>query len=310
MDNETRLKALEDALASAKLQQLTNPLDYVSREIIREHVTIAINERFGSGFGGDGSDGELNISSGTTTINASNAAVVVKQYRSISIIGTATLTISNPHANGTILVLKSQGNVILTSTTPINLKGLGGTGGTPSNDGSSGNSPLRPPAGGDGGASPDGAGGLAGNFFSGVVAKIVPTACGAGGGGGDRVGGGGGVASGGNGGGSVYIECAKALSFTGTNTVAGNNGDNNGAGNDGGGGGGGGGSVVILYRTLTANTGTNTVTGGSGGTGAGASPAGGGGGGGASANGANRSGGTGGAGGTGLSLITQNLDFL
>src|SRR5262249_4478364 len=39
----------------------------------------------GSKFGGTGADGALSISSGTTTINLGNAAVVVKNYTSISI---------------------------------------------------------------------------------------------------------------------------------------------------------------------------------------------------------------------------------
>src|SRR5277367_6704134 len=39
-------------------------------------------------FGGNGADGALTVTSGTTTINCANAAVVVKNYSSISITGT------------------------------------------------------------------------------------------------------------------------------------------------------------------------------------------------------------------------------
>ncbi len=84
-----------------------------------------------AGFGGTGVDGALTISSGTTNIDLGGSQVFVKNYTSISITGTGALTFSNPHANGTIIILKSQGNVILTSsaTRLIDLRLLGATGG-------------------------------------------------------------------------------------------------------------------------------------------------------------------------------------
>ena len=68
-------------------------------------------------FGGDGSDGALAISSGTTTLDCANKKVFIKNYSSISITGTTgKLAFSNPHTSGTIIILRSQGNVTLTST--------------------------------------------------------------------------------------------------------------------------------------------------------------------------------------------------
>ena len=82
-------------------------------------------------FGGDGSDGELEITSGTTTISATSAAIVIKNYSLISITGTGQLAFSNPNTNGTLIILKSQGNVVLTSSTNplIDLRSMGGAGG-------------------------------------------------------------------------------------------------------------------------------------------------------------------------------------
>lgn len=83
------------------------------------------------GFGGTGADGALTITSGTTNIDLAGSQIVVKNYTSISITGTGKLTFTNPHANGTVIIFKSQGNVTLTSSaTPnIDLRLLGASGG-------------------------------------------------------------------------------------------------------------------------------------------------------------------------------------
>jgi hypothetical protein len=88
-------------------------------------------------FGGDGSDGALTKSSGTETIDLAGVQFFVKNYSSISITGTGKLAFSNPHANGTIIILKSQGNVILTSSTNPNIdcSGLGSNGGASGSNG-------------------------------------------------------------------------------------------------------------------------------------------------------------------------------
>lgn len=85
-----------------------------------------------SKFGGTGADGALSSSSGATNIDLGGAQVVIKNYTSISITGTGGLTFTNPHANGTIIIFKSQGNVTLTSSaTPnIDLRNVGAIGAT------------------------------------------------------------------------------------------------------------------------------------------------------------------------------------
>ena len=82
-------------------------------------------------FGGTGADGALATSTGTTTINLGGNQLVVKNYTSISLTGTAVLNFSNPNVNGTIIVLKSQGNVTITSSAnpAIDLRLLGAAGG-------------------------------------------------------------------------------------------------------------------------------------------------------------------------------------
>lgn len=257
-------------------------------------------------FGGDGSDGALSISSGTITLDAAGARVLVKNYTSISITGTAKLTISNKHANGTILILKSKGNVILTSSaTVIDLAGMGGDGGAAGAyqqgsgvDGKPGTSlalsNVDEGYGGGGGAPPDsstnGAAGAAGaqytHYYSITEYKLnnrfIALACGSGGGGGGQgyheVGGAhGDSGAGGNGGGACLIECRGTYTFTtGTISVSGSNGtsgtDGNGGASHGciggaGGGGGGSGMFICIYGTLGTDSGTYTASGGTGGNG-------------------------------------------
>lgn len=101
-------------------------------------------------FGGTGADGALSTSSGTTNIDLGGAQFVIKNYTSISITGTANITFTNPHANGTTVIFKSQANVDITSSANpvIDLRGIGATGGAGGALGSSGVA-----AGGTGGCS-------------------------------------------------------------------------------------------------------------------------------------------------------------
>ena len=310
-------------------------------------LRLSVSGRIPTGiatFGGTGADGALAISSGTTTIDLGGAAIFTKNYTSISITGTAVLAFINPNTNGTIVILKSQGNVTLTSSaTPmIDASGLGGAtiaAATAGNAGTNGNQPnsncwnATDMAGG-GGAQGGGAAGAAGlgkpRLITSTLTKYgMPLIVGASGGGGSASASGGtGTAiggTGGAGGGGLIIECGGALNFTttsgisvaGKNGGAGGNGTGN-TGNTGGGGGGGGGFCVILYNTLTASTGTITISGGSGGaqgTGqTGTNCAGGGGGASQINNGTigqtGAGGGQGGAGGTGWSLVAANTEFL
>ena len=245
-------------------------------------------------FGGDGSDGALSITSGTTTIDCANAAIVIKNYTSISITGGA-LAFSNPNTNGTLVVLKSQGAVVLTSSTNplIDLRSMGGAAGS----GGAANQGLGTNGSngqvfydaldhfGSRGAtySTGGTGGVAlslsGIYTTSAVKlfmKQIVLATGSGGAGGNGGNGAdsGPAGAGGRGGGTLYIECAGALNFTGTINCSAAGGSagteiNPGvsSGSSGGGGGGSTGMCLILYNTLTANTGTLTLTGGAGGAG-------------------------------------------
>lgn len=94
-------------------------------------ATTTFSGTFISKFGGTGADGALSISSGSSTIDLGNAAVVEKNYSSISITGTGWLNLINPATNGTTLVLKSRGacDITSTSSTLVILAGMGATGG-------------------------------------------------------------------------------------------------------------------------------------------------------------------------------------
>jgi hypothetical protein len=94
------------------------------------------------GFSGTGEDGALSISSGTTTLDFNSEKVLIKNYSSVSITGTAALAFSNPHANGSIFILKSIGDVTITSTATraVDLRSCGALGGgNGSNTGQPGN---------------------------------------------------------------------------------------------------------------------------------------------------------------------------
>lgn len=216
-------------------------------------------------FGGDGSDGALTITSGTTTLNISSANLFTKNYTSISITSTADLAFSNPGTNGTIIALKSQGAVTLTSSdTPmIDASGLGSAvgssgiasisystaAGTNGADGTNG-------GGGSGGA---GASGSSGNssiseaFEATLTAKAIRLAVGAAGGnGGDESADAGLEGAGGRGGGALLIESGGAFNFTTASGISvggdvGSAGGEGGAGPSRSGGGGGGGAGGTLF---------------------------------------------------------------
>ena len=295
-------------------------------------------------FGGDGSDGALAITSGTTTVDLGGASLAVLQYSSVSITGTGKLAFSNPASTGTTILMKVKGGVTISSTQPgIDVSNCGAAGGASVTDSTTGG----------GGTEVDGLDGTDGATFDLWVSHkgIGPTGPGTGGAGGAVLsmitaypnlsfispfykhlfvgaGGGSGMAQlfsgagsnvsgvGGRGGGCLIIECGGAWNFTGSISVGGSVGGNGTAAGDsgvaGGGGGGGGGCFIVLYNTLTANTGTVSSGGGLGGDGdsiAGLIGSGGGGGGSRTAG----SDGTGlstdpdgGAGGAGYSLIALN----
>lgn len=129
-------------------------------------------------FGGTGADGALNIASGTTTINLNGQAVFEKDYTSITIGGTTgSLAFSNPNANGTTVILRSQGACIATSTgVAIDLSAMGGSAGV-------GFAAINTTGGGKGG---DGGGisGGKGSYISEVSGGSGSASAGSGGGGG------------------------------------------------------------------------------------------------------------------------------
>lgn len=241
--------------------------------------------------GGTGADGALAITSGTTTLDLAGAVYFVKNYSSISITGTGKLAFINPHANGTIIVLKSSGDVTLTSSQApmIDCSALGGLGGTAVTSvnqtvGNAGNDGVSawlkatgagstPATGGTGGT----VGAAASPYFSTPTFDSrqryanLPVASGGASGALTTNG----TASntsgkGGRGGGTLVIECKGSFNFTtvGGISVAGENGGTGVASaypNAAGGGAGAGGYFLCLYGTLVANTGTVTVSGGIGG---------------------------------------------
>ena len=241
-------------------------------------------------FGGNGADGALSVSSGNTNIDCGGARILVKNYTSISITGTGSITFTNPHANGTVVILRSQGNVTLTSSAApmIDARSCGGTGGTggtgtSTNHGTAGNDGstllyLRSRGGGTGDNGSNGGPALTSSIAASILDILLLRyhfiAPGSGGGGGSYATGSASSGTAGNGGrgaGSLIIECGGAWNFTtsGGISVAGANGTNgsvpSGGGCARGGGGGSGGMVLVLYNTLTANSGTVTTTAGTGG---------------------------------------------
>lgn len=233
-------------------------------------------------FGGSGADGVLNVTSGTTTLDAGGAAVLIKNYTSINVSAGATLTISNKNAAGTILILKSQGAVTIAGT--IELSGFGASSATEGfsiiDDSTHAGGTGNAGSGSTGGSASSGGAilGTRGMYSVPTTARLYRgskvLACGSGGGvGGAGSGtGAGSGGAGGAGGGALIVECKGALTFSGTINLNGATGSNGttAAGNGGGGGGGGGGAAgmgLIIYNTLTSNTGTINAKGGAGGNG-------------------------------------------
>jgi len=228
-------------------------------------------------FGGDGSDGALNITTGTTTIDANFESIVVKNYSSITIADASGLTISNASASGTTLILRSAGNCTINGY--IDMSGKGAATSTINNslDG-------YDHYGGQGVLTTPGTGGKAyastTEFFystsnaNKLYSRYIFVAPGAGGGKG-------GLGSrayttpgdGGKGGGAIIIECAGILRFAGGINVNGENGfsqagsPTNTDSGSGGGGGGSSGMALVLYNSISTNTGVIYAKGGSGGAG-------------------------------------------
>lgn len=240
-------------------------------------------------FWGDWADWALAITSWATNIDCANAAVVIKNYSSISITGTASLTFTNPSSNWTVIILRSQGNVTLTSSaTPmIDLRLMWGAGGAGVASSNSSNAwtawsacftnlfQTNAGAAVSSNNSTVGAGGAIPSFLwsnRGIVFNKYPIlAWGSGGASGSiqtaASGSTGTSGAGGRWGGCLLIECGGALNFTTANGISvawtnGASGSLANAGTDtcGGWGGWAGWLCAIYYNSLTANSWTVTVT--------------------------------------------------
>jgi len=297
-------------------QTLIDNVDDASNGFILRTVrSVSIVKNF---FGGDGSDGSLIASSGTTNLDFSGARFLIKNYTELSLTGSAKITVSNPNANGSILIIRVQGNVTLTASAPIidvsDMGGAGGSGASGGGDGGNGGGGLYIEVGGaynfttasgidvsgeNGGSQSGGAPTIIGN--AGASGLGTPPIVATGGTGGNDVGG---TNQGGSKAdpdpdpfGSLFEKIIRIA-------VGGGGGEGSGSA---GGGGGGGGYALVVYNILTASSGT-IATGGGSGTG-GSTGKGGSGGGGASGNGGTASSNAGAGGGGGKSLTIKNSEF-
>jgi len=287
------------AIVSSMLTTSSSVLRLKNGQVVGVDDLFATNAQT---FGGNGSDGDLTIQSGTTTLDINSANIFIKNYKSIRITETGKLAFSNPNSNGTTVILKSYGDVILDSSTAnlIDCSALGSSGGTGGSGASHDNgnngtdsdsildSTLHGGTGGTKGTNGggDGAGGATGAVFSPVtlysksendvlyhrMLLVIPGSGGGGGGSGGQAGGTtrGTGGNGGKGGGALIIECRGKFTFTGSMTAAGANGSAGTAGSGfsghgGGGGGGSGGMILVMYNQLEVDSGTYTVSGGTGG---------------------------------------------
>jgi hypothetical protein len=113
--------------ARLNFQNFTDISDDTTNQRINLNLGIFMQYNFG-----DGSDGDLIISTGTTTINLGGNKVFIRKYRNFKITGNANLTFTNPHDDGTLIVFLIAGDCELTSnaSNTIDLRNLGGLGGS------------------------------------------------------------------------------------------------------------------------------------------------------------------------------------
>ncbi len=235
-----------------------------------------IEDRFG-----DGSDGDLIISTGTINLDFQNQNFLIKKYRNLSITGNATLSFVNPHNNGSVAIIYVADTATITSSAvAIDLSGVGARGGIgASNNGFDTfqigwNGFYRATA-GTGGTIYGSTGGtgiesfvnnnLGFRFFKTCVLSVGS------GGGAGAANSGATPGNGGRGGGGIIL-FARKLNFNSTIYANGLNGGNasvtSGPYYAGGGGGGGGGFVVIYAQQIINLVGTIQARGGNGGNGA------------------------------------------
>jgi len=314
------LNRLNDNFARGLLSATTNVDVSTATAPLPGQVLSAINTTsaqwaYPSGNGivdyGDGSDGDVTISSGTTTLTRT------MYYNNLTISGTGVLntagykiyvkgTLTNSVTGGIIRTPNNGGNsagttagagaVAMTENDMgAGLAGqngvAGASGGLGGSSGVSGNAAGTAEgygnAGGNGGNGGSGIGGAAGTYTH-VPERVIRhdhiykldyknggQGGASGGGGASSAFGTGGGSGGGGSGGGVIIIFANTVNNTGSFSARGGNGGNGNQGNGnatgGGGGGGGGGGQIYIICNVLTAIGTLTVTGGTGGTGGAAS---------------------------------------
>jgi hypothetical protein len=240
-------------------------------------ASFRMEDRFG-----DGSDGDLIISTGTTILNFQNQNFLIKKYRNLSITGNASLSFTNPHDNGSVAIIYVADTATITSSSvAIDVSGMGAKGGI----GASANgfdafqigwNGFYKATAGTGGTTSPATGGtgiesFVNNNLGFRFLKTCVLSVGSGGGSGASSGSGATPGNGGRGGGGIIL-FARKLNFNSTIYANGLNGGNasvpSGAYYAGGGGGGGGGFVVIYAQQIIGLTGTIQAKGGNGGNGA------------------------------------------
>jgi hypothetical protein len=149
-------------------------------DVVRQSVVTPLVQ-----FGGTGSDGALAIASGTTNINVGGARIYELNYTTIDITGTGQLTFSNPHAKGTLIIIKATGLITITSSASpaIDYSEMGAAGGAGGN---------QPTCGSSFGGNTVGEPGVVGQESDTLFIRDTWPG-GSGGGGGSNVGGGGGA---------------------------------------------------------------------------------------------------------------------
>lgn len=268
-----------------------------------QHVNAFLNalSRASAGLFGDGSDGAVTITGGTTTLTrdmyysdltVEGTGILATDGFRVFVSGTLTIDVGGVvHCNGADGATGQNGGIaggVGGGEGSIRGGEAGGAGATQETNGTAGSSSQNAigGAGGAGGDSPDGAtntGGAGGSAaapaatdggwrhldavlgrLSGVAFAQLEGGAGGGGGAGGATGYGG---SGGGGGGLVSIHAFRLIN-NGTISADGGAGGDGGAGDGGaggGGGGGGGGAVLVACRVLSGS-GTMTAAGGAGGT--------------------------------------------
>ena len=284
----------DQSMGSHKLTNVTDPTSN------QDAATKLYVDGKAAKFGGDGSDGALNVTSGTTTLDFTSLPVLEKNYTSFNISAGATLAFSNPYTYGSVFIGRSQTTGTVAGTLDLSAMGAAngaastgatnpGSGGLLGNSGNNGTDAMQPTTttlagnlgtGGGGVSAVVGTGGalrakMAVNVYAWakINNKRVGFAMPGGGGASGGCGGNGNKnygstsdagsgGAGGRGGGGFILEFNGNCTLTGTLKTNGGNGSNGGtaANKDIAGGGGGGGGGGGRGVVLYAGSLTDTAT--------------------------------------------------